>query len=116
ETWRSGVDEMPAQVRLPVAERYGLELLVQGLKELRLADVDCRDGRRVHFLEVRLPREIRSQRLQLRRRHPVIGRVRITPLDAGHRRLGELCLDIDHGPGFSRGLAGIIPEQGENFR
>ena len=87
EARRRGVNEVPAQVRLPLRQRRRDELLVDGLEELRLADVDRGDRGSVDLLENTPSRRSSASAASSRDAHAVVGRVRDRAARRGSSRL-----------------------------
>jgi hypothetical protein len=95
---RRGVEETPAQVRLPGCDRRGLQLLVDLLEELGSRDVDglARDSR---LVEVPVPFDAGRQRLELRKRGLVLDGRRIGGGLGVERGVGQALLEGDHAVG-----------------
>ena len=83
------MDQMPAQIGLPIVDRTCLEDVVGGLEEIGLADVDVARLGQLDLLEIIRPIPVRRERLQLGLRHLVVILLRIAQLDAGARRLAR---------------------------
>ena len=60
------IHQMPTQVSFPVVDGCRGQLRVEGLKKVRLSDVDFFQFRMSRGLEIRFPGKIRRERFQVR--------------------------------------------------
>ena len=88
----SRVDEMPAQICLPIVQRCVLEHLVGGFEESWLVHVNIARLQQIDALEIIAPIPVGRQILKVPQRHPVVILLRIAQLDLCSRGFGELCL------------------------
>ncbi len=126
---------METQVGAQLRDGCGGELRLHdpqedGLRHVDLGDAsDALDAGALRF-EVTRPVDRRRERRQLGERHRVIGVVRVAPLDACQRRLGQLRLEPQDGGRVRTGLlrrlaaehqdprheSGVLPAQLDAFR
>ena len=58
-----GMNDVPAQVHLPISQRHRGQAFVEGLKELRLADVDVVNVGKADIAKISVPGKIRGEGL-----------------------------------------------------
>ena len=66
-----GMDQVPAQIDLPVRERNGSHGGVNAFEKLGLADVRRSERRQARFLKVALPGKMRRERIEFGKSHHV---------------------------------------------
>ena len=91
---------MPAQISFPIVERQYAQVPADFRQEVGLTYVHGGNVWEAEPVEIPIPRKRRSERLKLDKIHPMIGLVRVAPLDAGHGRLGQTGLNRHHRIGF----------------
>jgi len=101
--------QVEPQICLQSIQRFARQLRVHRLHELRLRHVERRQIRRSLNGEVGRPVDRRIQRPQFGNRHLVISLVRIAPLHASQRSLGQRSLNSKNGVRIGFGLPGRFP-------
>ena len=109
------VDQVPAQVGLPVGNADRSDHAVQRLEELRLTDVDRPAVGNAHAVEHLGPRDRGGDGSERVERHLVVVGLGVAALDPGERGIGELGLDGQHRLGVLGRGRRVVADQREHL-